>query len=754
MGVVSGRKGKGKGVTKQKNKKEKVQEIPDSQLSPTIVSPEQENQEPHEGLHYQEQASPQVQHNVERNTLPLELSELPPLTTEDEADTALRPKTPNVAPSQLPVDDNQKDIEEPLSDQKELKASGLPEGNHDADRAHDLYVSGDQAEYPHPTSVAGAKTAIVSPVPASIPLPSPSLSEIQYTTSHTRSRTSSPAALNYASPPLTAASPASRHASPTAKFGSPASRIYHPIPKAASPAPSTISPILKVSSPLVPSFMPPMMSPSTTPPVAPAIPSAHPLAAPSAVPAYHSPVMSSVGGVPAYAPHRYPPVPTMFPIPHTYVDSTYASSLQAIQDVSLNGGHRLDKGVTSPPENEQELVDLLQRIQSAIPDINRLMHGFRHAQAKLSSREAEFKHAVKQHAQTLMRKEYYINALESQMKKAARESAEESTKLKDTVSKLRMELGSLQEKERDLEENLAMSGKLNKELSQSKADLEDQITRLNTSIQEAQESHERELDRLKEEQAEALASQKQELTELFEEIKNEDERTAAEVLEAREKELLGQQELLKADHEKEKQQMQESHDALQSKFDEKQDELAAIREELGAKVAELESKQAELDSLRDEVAAKISELEERQKELDDARAEHEITLSELRQGHANEMQSLQTHHEEELFSSARVLADKLTALKTYGEKEQQWAEEKSELENRLCQKIEELSNSEREKESVQEDGIFKEQQLQRAVEEMQATINGLGSESDRLRKTLNSLGEATDLKNTKTDSFL
>jgi phage shock protein A len=50
--------------------------------------------------------------------------------------------------------------------------------------------------------------------------------------------------------------------------------------------------------------------------------------------------------------------------------------------------------------------------------------------------------------------------------------------------------------------------------------------------------------------------------------------------------------------------------------------------------------------------------------------------------------------------------------------------------------------------------LLKEQQLEHAVEGMRTTIDNLGKDCDRLRKTLHSLGEATDLKSTKGDSFL
>ena len=114
----------------------------------------------------------------------------------------------------------------------------------------------------------------------------------------------------------------------------------------------------------------------------------------------------------------------------------------------------------SPSENDEEHIKLLQRLKSSIPDINRLLHEFRTTHSTLLSREAEMKHIGSQHDQALMHKDYYIEALQAQMKKSAYESAEESAKLKDTINELRLKLKNLQEKQNDLEDGLAIHQKL------------------------------------------------------------------------------------------------------------------------------------------------------------------------------------------------------------------------------------------------------------------------------------------------------
>lgn len=447
-------------------------------------------------------------------------------------------------------------------------------------------------------------------------------------------------------------------------------------------------------------------------------------------------------------------------------DQPYAASFQAIQNLGLGNGPVHENGTISPPENDQEHIELLQRIQSAIPDINRLLHGFRHTHTRLNSREAEIKQIGNQHEQALMHKDFYIEALQTQMKKTANESAEECAKLKNTISELRDELGDLQEKQKDLEDGLAGHQKSNEELSQSKSELETEIEKLNASIKAAQETHEKELKAQKEEHAKALTTQKQELTELFEEIKNEDEKAACETLEAREKDLRDQHDAAKEEWGKEKKLME---DALESR----RCELEATKVELASKIATLETKEteletqlAELNTAREEVASKVALLEAKEKELEETRQKNAHELEALQQGHAgeqdtlraghsSEMDSLRQTHDDQLAAAAKELNEKIAAIEAhFHEQEKHWDAERAALQKLLAEKDDELNSAEREKDKLEGDGLIKEQQLQRAVEEMRSTIDHLDQDCDRLRRTLQSLGEATDLKTTKGDQFL
>ncbi|CAG8275287.1 unnamed protein product [Penicillium olsonii] len=623
------------------------------------------------------------------------------------------------------------------------------------------------SQNPYASSVPYAGSPYGSPNPYSVPLPEspvPHGSGSPYAGSpvpYTSPNSYNPAAA-YAGSPVPYSLPGPYNPTPS-YAGSPVPYSL-PAPYAsspyASPVPYTSSPVPKVSSPLARSHYPqmsPTMSPTATPP--PQMPSMSPMApppppstAPSVPTAVNSPVMSSAGMMPPYGSYspRYSPEAHQMHRSYSIADPAYAASYQALQNLGLNG-QIPENGLASPPDADSEHIELLHRIQSAIPDINRLLHGFRNTHSKLSNREAEMKQIGSQHEQALMHKEFYIEALQTQMKKTASESAADAAQLKNTVNELRLELGNLQEKQKDLEDGIAVHQKSNEELTQSKSELEGQINELNDSIKAAQEAHEKELETQKEEQEKALNAQKQELTELFEEIKAEDEKIATENLQAREKELLDEHEANKGEWEKEKSEMQAA-------FETQRAELETSKEELASKItaleAELEAKIAELNSAREEVAAKLAELEEARKELEEAGKKHGEELGLAKDGHASELDALRKSHDETIAAAARALDDKIATLEaTLNDKEERWSAERGDLEKQLSEKDVELSSAEREKERLEGDGIVKEQHLQRAVDGMKLTIDNLGSDCDRLRKTLLSLGEATDLRNTKGDQF-
>lgn len=373
----------------------------------------------------------------------------------------------------------------------------------------------------------------------------------------------------------------------------------------------------------------------------------------------------------------------------------YAESYQAIQNLSMNG-HLPENGFAPSSDADNEHIELLHRIQSAIPDINRLLDGYRNTHKKLTKREAEMKHIGNQHEQSLVDKKFYIEALQNQMQQTANDSAAEVAQLKGTVNELRLQLGNLEDEKNGLKCDLADQHKSNEELSEAKLQLEGQISEMSGRIQATQKAHEQELVDEKAEREKDLIAQKQELTELFEEIKAEDEKAVAETLQTREKELRSEHEANKEAWEKEKEDMQKS----------------------------FESRLAEAETTKAELAAKVN---------------------------AGELESLKKSHDESLATVSKEFNEKIAALETrLSLKDSELARTKGEK-TRL---EEELASADREKEKLETDRIIIEEQRQRAVVEMRTTIENLSQNCDRMKKTLLSLGEATDLRNTKGDDFL
>ncbi|KAF3893278.1 RNA polymerase Rpb1 C-terminal repeat domain-containing protein [Trichophyton interdigitale] len=423
--------------------------------------------------------------------------------------------------------------------------------------------------------------------------------------------------------------------------------------------------------------------------------------------------------------------------------SQYRSARESMSQPTENGKPHLN--------GERDLADtvnLLHRIQNVIPDLNKLVVSYREAQSQLSAREAENKQIEAQHEQALLHKEYYIEALQNQMRKVANEHAEECSKLKGKIGALGVELSDLQERNRNTEDTLVETQKARDDLLRARDELESEVDHIQKEIEAAREAHERDIVRLRMEaeksEEKALAEQKERLEDLFQEIKNEDDRLAAEHLKAREDELLGQ---LAA--------KQEELDAKDAALKSKVEELRVTQEELDEKKAELAEKFSELEALKEELVNTKNDLEAKQQECESRQNELELTRKDL--------EETKRHHEEELAALRDALDIQTNNVKEIKERlanmvlehrtqEETWQKAREGYEAQLSEKAEELKLSNEEKEVLEREGLAKEERLQSIVEEMRQTHNNLNKDRERLKKTLHSLGEATDMK-MKGDSF-
>ncbi|EEP76652.1 predicted protein [Uncinocarpus reesii 1704] len=635
-------------------------------------------------------------------------------------------------------------------------------------------------------------------------------------------------------------------------------------PRSASPALPSAKP--KTSSPPVYGY-PQSRSPAPvhSPHYAYSVPYTHPYAPTPVYPngSFHD-VHSGGAMAVSVAPHCSPAVrPSAMDGYHSRIASRGSFS-RGHADYPYNGSYHQPKQRGSTPtqqrpaENgnseslhvEGDTIKLLQRIQNVIPDINRLVTSYRDTQNQLSAHVAQSRQIEEQHERSLMEKEFYIDALQAQIQKTAKENAAEVAKLRNRISELRMELGGLQEQHRDVEDSLEELKKANDELTLARADLEQEISNLQRTIQEQAATHAQELQRQEQLREVALATQKEELEGYFQEIKNEDDRLAAEQLQAREQELYDERDKLNANWEQRLQDLEQSKtemaadydgklqskqgeldtkqgeleskqaelDAKQAELEAKQGELDAKQEELNtaksdleakqaelkAKQGELEAKQAEVDAkqeeisgLKSELESKIAELEGKQHELEGKQAEldskqtelqsiqaaledvkteleekkaeleskqaeleakqNELTakqaeLDDVKEQHAAELATLRAALEEQT-NAAKASEEKIAAMTTeQQQKEEEWQKDREDFEAQLRQKAGELEEVLKEKEALALDGKTREEQLQNIVEEMRQTHDNLNKDRERLKKTLHSLGEATDMK-IKGDAF-
>lgn len=107
--------------------------------------------------------------------------------------------------------------------------------------------------------------------------------------------------------------------------------------------------------------------------------------------------------------------------------------------------------------SEDDAVDLLQRIQSAIPDLHLLLNRYKETSGQLGVRETLFRETEAHKAVALKQKE-------TQIEKLVLESEALSNKHSAESSKLRLEIGNLEEKHKELQDHLLTEKNARKEL--------------------------------------------------------------------------------------------------------------------------------------------------------------------------------------------------------------------------------------------------------------------------------------------------
>lgn len=116
-----------------------------------------------------------------------------------------------------------------------------------------------------------------------------------------------------------------------------------------------------------------------------------------------------------------------------------------------------DGSVPSPQEKEDDVGNLLQRVQSAIPDLHLLMNRCQETSDQLEVRKSIIRETEAQKVAALKQKEAYIERLGKELETVSSKHTAES-------SKLRLAIGNMEEKHKELQDSLLAERKVKHEL--------------------------------------------------------------------------------------------------------------------------------------------------------------------------------------------------------------------------------------------------------------------------------------------------
>ena len=131
------------------------------------------------------------------------------------------------------------------------------------------------------------------------------------------------------------------------------------------------------------------------------------------------------------------------PSPDSFEPDVPTSSRVAGGDIEMS----MHGGFSNGNDVQNEAAELLHRIQTTIPDIHLLLHLYREAAGRLGVQENMIRQAELQTAEALRQKEVYIEQLGKEMDSESQKHAAET-------SKLRLEIGNLEEKHKELLESV------------------------------------------------------------------------------------------------------------------------------------------------------------------------------------------------------------------------------------------------------------------------------------------------------------
>ena len=176
---------------------------------------------------------------------------------------------------------------------------------------------------------------------------------------------------------------------------------------------------------------------------------------------FHSPPPHTMPSYPGFGPVHQPfspgqgPPPPIFSPHSTQVSVSGDGFAMSPPPLAGESVKTLDRTNSIMNSNDDDAVDLLHRIQNTIPDLTDLINRYRYTSNQLGAHQITIKETEAQKAEkiaALQQKENYIEKLNKELEAA------ESRHAADT-SKLRLQIGNMEEKHKELHDSLQAHGK-------------------------------------------------------------------------------------------------------------------------------------------------------------------------------------------------------------------------------------------------------------------------------------------------------
>ena len=344
--------------------------------------------------------------------------------------------------------------------------------------------------------------------------------------------------------------------------------------------------------------------------------------------------------------------------------------------------------------------ELTQRIQStmlnmasisaALPDLHQLLSRYRETHGQLGLREELTRRTESQQAELLRQKEQHIEALGKQVESLINKHSAES-------SKLRLQVGNLEEKQKELTESLAMTERANIELQATKIILERDRDILKQNAKKEKEMLEKQFATLRKSAQQEFEKEMNTMREAYEDKLKGVTRESEEERAGMAAKFLQEKEAMQTAFANQKAD-------LEAEFDSRQRELQGI---LGQ---ERDRWQMERTSLLNEWQAKRDALSNEWTDKCKALAEEHTRDQERLQGIMGKLE----------IDLRNARSETETTLKTKEDLTQRWSSEKLRLES--------------------------------GITELRSIAETLGKEKGKLQRMVEAFGEVTDIKS-KGDAF-